>query len=245
MNWLEFWSSIVHSIIAWPLVTLVIVLILRNSLGRVLENVSSGISELTVEAFGQKLQLNRQIQELQESADAAGLPPSSVSSNTVIPPTIESNDVAVSPVSPPDNTSRDDAQSSLPNKSDYIVPMIERNRTPSYDEVTELIAKSPDAAVLFLWTLVEEVLVFGAHIADLPNYQRLQNQPMRILALLVEKDLIDAETADIVSQMRIVRNEVAHGKKSVVSKKAADEYFKLVIRVNLALQRFWGVRGQT
>lgn len=92
---------------------------------------------------------------------------------------------------------------------------------------------SPRAAVIEGWQLVEGALAAAAERVGVKWVQH-RPTPMRLLGTLTKKGSVDAPTAEVIADLRRLRNQAAHA-STTITKDEALRYIDLAIQVDQAL----------
>lgn len=91
---------------------------------------------------------------------------------------------------------------------------------------------SPAAAITMAWSMVEqEIISTIRRLSISPDYPP-NNSPLKNINLLVNAELIDNETRNILDELRKIRNKAVHGhvNNEYISYLEAEKYYELAIK---------------
>jgi hypothetical protein len=202
MGALDFTANVIGSV-AWPLVILVLIVVLRNQIKRAAEAIVKRIADITeVTAPGVSVKLEKQINELAERTEA--LPDS----------TTEGKDVIVRP--PP---ARLELRAGTP-----IVTVTSDSEQP-VTKYQRLAAENPKGAVLTAFSDLE-VLLRRMYEERLGAQGRFVSFG-KIIDGLERADLLDKSVSNALREVSDIRNQVAHT-DATVNQAMADAYVESI-----------------
>jgi len=104
-------------------------------------------------------------------------------------------------------------------------------------KLLEILARSPRAAILEAWRLVEEVggrKVAVAYGENLPPYLK---SPLSIGEALRSREIITIDQYKMLSELRKIRNQANHAPEFTLSEDAGKDYIELAISLKNELEK--------
>jgi hypothetical protein len=180
LNWLEFVAALIKTILSWPVVVLVIVIILHEPITNILTNFRT----LDFTGWGQQLKITREVETLQAKAIEANLEAPSTKTAKA----------------PPQDAGN-------PPPMGAVVGPQSQTSTVFVQQARGVADIDPNTAILFAWRGLEHVLEQIGEERKLAPMRA--GSAMYIVRTLKEQHVIDDTLVALITQLQNIRNNAA------------------------------------